>query len=128
MALGLTGDVVNQIAALPAQIFSRPPGTEGPPAVGGPIEIFRVTAAASQFGIPTFLKLVGIISVNLAVLNIIPFPGLDGGRLFFVLLGAVMRRKLSPQVEAAIHAVGFVLLLGLLVVVSVADIRRATGG
>ena len=66
--------------------------------------------------------------MNLAVLNIIPFPGLDGGRLFFVLLGALFRRRISPQLEAAIHAVGFVLLLGLLVVVSVADIRRATGG
>jgi regulator of sigma E protease len=66
--------------------------------------------------------------VNLGVLNIVPFPGLDGGRLFFVLLSAALRRRLSPQVEAAIHAVGFVLLLGLLVVVSVADIRRAAGG
>ena len=47
---------------------------------------------------------------------------------FFVLLSAALRRRLSPQVEAAIHAVGFVLLLGLLVVVSVADIRRAAGG
>jgi regulator of sigma E protease len=127
-ALGLTGDVVEQIAALPAQLLDRAPGTPGPPPVGGPIEIFRVTALVSQSGISNFLKLVGIISVNLAVLNIIPFPGLDGGRLFFVLLGAVLRRRLSPQVEAAIHAVGFVLLLGLLVVVSVADIRRATGG
>jgi len=45
-----------------------------------------------------------------------------------VLAGALLRRRLSPQVEAAIHAIGFVLLLGLLVVVSVADIRRATGG
>ena len=127
-ALGLTGDVVEQIAALPGQLLSRAPGSPGPPPVGGPIEIFRVTAAVSQFGIPTFLKLVGVISVNLAVLNIIPFPGLDGGRLFFVLLGAIFRRRISPQLEAAIHTVGFVLLLGLLVVVSVADIRRATGG
>jgi regulator of sigma E protease len=127
-ALGLTGDVIQQIAALPGQLLSQAPGTQSPPPVGGPIEIFRVTAAVSQFGIPTFLKLVGVISVNLAVLNIIPFPGLDGGRLLFVLLGALFRRRLSPQLEAAIHAVGFVLLLGLLVVVSVADIRRATGG
>jgi len=127
-AVGLTGDVVQQIAELPGQLLNRAPGTQGPPPVGGPIEIFRVTAAASEFGLPTFLKLVGVISVNLGVLNIIPFPGLDGGRLFFVLLGAVLRRRISPQVEAAIHAVGFVLLIGLLVIVSVADIRRATGG
>ena len=127
-AVSLTGDVVGQIAALPGELLSRGPGTQGPPPVGGPIQIFVVTAAVSQLGLATLLKLVGVISVNLGVLNIIPFPGLDGGRLFFVLLGAALRRRLSPQLEAAIHAVGFVLLLGLLVVVSVADIRRATGG
>jgi regulator of sigma E protease len=127
-ALKLTGDVVTQIAELPAQLFARPAGQPGPPPVGGPIEILRVTALVSQAGLSAFLKLVGVISVNLGVLNIVPFPGLDGGRLFFVLLSAALRRRLSPQVEAAIHAVGFVLLLGLLVVVSVADIRRAAGG
>jgi len=127
-AVRLTGDVVTQIAELPGQLLSRPTNQPGPPPVGGPIQIFLVTAAVSQLGVAAFLKLIGIISVNLGVLNIIPFPGLDGGRLFFVLLSALLRRRLSPQVEAAIHAVGFVLLLGLLVVVSVADIRRAAGG
>jgi regulator of sigma E protease len=127
-AVRLTGDVVAQIADLPAQLFARPAGQPGPPPVGGPIEILRVTALVSQAGLSAFLKLVGVISVNLGVLNIIPFPGLDGGRLFFVLLSAALRRRISPQVEAAIHAIGFVLLLGLLVVVSVADIRRAAGG
>jgi len=127
-AIRLTGDVVTQIAELPGQLLSRPTNEPGPPPVGGPIQIFLVTAAVSQLGVAAFLKLIGIISVNLGVLNIIPFPGLDGGRLFFVLLSAALRRRLSPQVEAAIHAVGFVLLLGLLVVVSVADIRRAAGG
>jgi regulator of sigma E protease len=127
-AVRLTGDVVAQIAELPAQLLARPAGQPGPPPVGGPIEILRVTALVSQAGLSAFLKLVGVISVNLGVLNIIPFPGLDGGRLFFVLLSAALRRRISPQVEAAIHAVGFVLLLGFLVVVSVADIRRAAGG
>src|SRR5947208_1578108 len=127
-AVRLTGDVVVQIADLPAQLLNRPAGQPGPPPVGGPIQIFLVTAAVSQLGPAAFLKLIGVISVNLGVLNIIPFPGLAGERLFFVLLPAVLRRRLSPQVEAAIHAVGFVLLLGLLVVVSVADIRRAAGG
>ena len=128
-AAGLTGDVVGQIVALPAQLLAqRAAPSGGAPVVGGPIEIFRVTGQVAQFGIPTFLKLVGVLSVNLGVINIIPFPGLDGGRLFFVLIGAIFRRRLSPQVEAAIHAVGFVLLLGLLVIVSISDIRRAIGG
>jgi regulator of sigma E protease len=128
-AVSLTGEVIGQIVALPGQLLAqRTAPAGGAPVVGGPIEIFRVTGQVAQFGIPTFLKLVGVLSVNLGVINIIPFPGLDGGRLFFVLLGALLRRRLSPQVEAVIHAVGFVLLLGLLVVVSVSDIRRAIGG
>ena len=128
-AVGLTGDVVGQIVGLPAQLIAqRAAPSGGAPVVGGPIEIFRVTGQVAQFGIPTFLKLIGVLSVNLGVINIIPFPGLDGGRLFFVLLGALFRRRLSPQVEAAIHAVGFILLIGLLLVVSFNDVRRAIGG
>ncbi len=128
-SVALTGEVVGQILELPGQLLGRGGGSgQGAPQVGGPIEIFRVTGQVAQFGVPTFLKLIGVLSVNLGVLNIVPFPGLDGGRLFFVLAGALLRRRLSPQVEAAIHAVGFLLLLGVLLVVSFADIRRAAGG
>jgi len=128
-AWALTIDVIREIAALPGQLLGRgdaAPG--GPPQIGGPIEIFRVTGEMAEFGVPALLRLVGLLSVNLAVLNIIPFPALDGGRLLFVLIGGIFRKRLSPQVEAAIHAVGFVVLLGLLVLVSIADIRRVIGG
>jgi len=87
-----------------------------------------VVGQVSQFGVPTFLKLIGVLSVNLAVINIVPFPGLDGGRLFFVLVAGIFRKRLSPQVEAAVHAVGFLILLGLIAVVSFFDIRRVVGG
>jgi len=126
-AISLAGDVVSQIAQLPGQLFSSGGGGGGP-AVSGPIGIFQVTGQVAQFGLPTFLKLVGVLSVNLAVLNIVPFPGLDGGRLFFVLVGGIFRKRLSPQVEGAIHAVGFLVLVALLVVVSFFDIRRVAGG
>jgi regulator of sigma E protease len=126
-ALSLTGDVLTQIAALPSQLLSAGPGGDGPQ-VSGPIGIFQATAQVAEYGLPTFLKFVGVLSLNLAVLNIIPFPGLDGGRLLFVLIGAISGRRLSPQVEAAIHALGFVVLIGLLLVVSFFDIRRVVGG
>jgi regulator of sigma E protease len=126
-AVSLTGDVIGQIAQLPAQLMASRGGGGGP-AVSGPIGIFDVVGQVSQFGLPTFLKLVGVLSVNLAVLNIIPFPGLDGGRLFFVLVAGIFRKRLSPEVEGVIHAVGFLMLLGLLVVVSFFDIRRIAGG
>ncbi|HKY51595.1 MAG TPA: M50 family metallopeptidase [Candidatus Limnocylindria bacterium] len=126
-AVSLSGQVIAQIAELPSQLLA-PSSPGGAPTVGGPIEIFRVTEQVAQFGLPTLLKLVGVLSVNLAVLNILPFPGLDGGRLFFVLLRGIFRVRLSAQAEAAVHAVGFLLLLLLLVVVSIADIRRIVGG
>ena len=125
--LSLTGDVVTQILELPGQLLTARGTTDGP-AVSGPIGIFQVTGQVAQFGLPTFLKLVGVLSINLAVLNIVPFPGLDGGRLFFVLVAGIFRKRLSPTVEAAIHAIGFALLLLLLVVVSISDIRRVVGG
>lgn len=128
-ALALTVDVVQQIAALPGQLLGADdslPG--GPPQIGGPIEIFRVTDQVSEFGPTALMRLVGVLSINLGVLNIIPFPALDGGRLLFVLIGGIFNRRLSPQVEAMIHAVGFVLLLGVLVLVSIADIQRVFGG
>jgi regulator of sigma E protease len=87
-----------------------------------------VVGQVSQFGLPTFLKLIGVLSINLAVINIIPFPGLDGGRLFFVLVAGIFRKRLSPQVEAAVHAIGFLILIGLIVIVSISDIRRVVGG
>ncbi len=124
----LTGDVVGQIAAIPGQIISSRAGGGDGPQVGGPIQIFVVTGQVAQLGLPTLLKLIGVLSVNLAVLNIVPFPGLDGGRLLFVLIAGIFRKRMSPQLEAAIHAVGFVLLLALLVVVSISDIRRVVGG
>lgn len=128
-AWALTVDVVQQIAALPGQLLGTGeslPG--GPPQIGGPIEIFRVTDQVAEFGPTALMRLIGVLSINLGVLNIIPFPALDGGRLLFVLIGGIFRRRLSPQVEAMIHAVGFVLLLGVLVLVSIADIRRVFGG
>jgi regulator of sigma E protease len=130
-SVSLMGEVVGQIAALPGQLLASRGGGgggTGGPEVGGPIQIFVVISQIAQYGVTAYLKLIGVLSVNLAVLNIIPFPGLDGGRLFFVLVAGIFRKRLSPQLEAAIHAVGFVLLLALLVVVSISDIRRVVGG
>ncbi len=127
-ATALTGEVVQQIAELPGQLIGGRTGGPAAPEVTGPIGIIQITGQVAELGLPTILKLVGVLSVNLGVLNIVPFPGLDGGRLLFVLIAGIFKKQFSPQVEAAIHAVGFLLLLGLLVVVSISDIRRVVGG
>jgi regulator of sigma E protease len=92
--------------------------------VSGPVGIFAVTAEAAKSGILTLINFIGILSVNLAILNIIPFPALDGGRLLFIGIESVIGRKIIPKVEATIHTVGMIILLVLLLAITIGDIKR----
>ncbi len=75
------------------------------------------------------LIFVGLLSVNLAVLNVLPFPPLDGGRIVVVVLEALRRRKLPPEREALIYLTGFAVLIALVILISIQDIQRLiTGG
>lgn len=73
------------------------------------------------------LLLVALISLNLALFNLIPFPALDGARTVFALYEMVTRRKVSPRVEMVVHAVGFAILFGLLILITFQDLRRLFG-
>ncbi|RLC76547.1 MAG: hypothetical protein DRI61_13075 [Chloroflexi bacterium] len=77
-------------------------------------------------GLATLL-LIAFISLNLGVFNLLPFPALDGARMAFALFELVTRRKVSPAVETAIHALGFILLLALMLFVTWRDIMRLFG-
>lgn len=92
--------------------------------VSGPVGIFAVTTEAARNGILTLINFVGILSVNLAVLNIIPFPALDGGRLLFIGIEAIFGKKVVPKIESTIHTVGMVLLLILLLAITIGDVRK----
>jgi len=93
-----------------------------PQGVSGPVGIFAVTTEAARNGILTLINFVGILSVNLAILNILPFPALDGGRLFFIGIETVIGRKVVPRVEALTHTIGMVILLLLLAAITFHDI------
>ena len=68
-----------------------------------------------------------LICVNLAVINMLPLPALDGGRILIVLVCWITGKAVSPKIEGIIHAVGIVLLLGLAVLVTFSDIRKLVG-
>lgn len=92
--------------------------------LSGPVGVSTAIGQASTMGLPTFLNMVGFITVNLGVFNLLPLPALDGGRLLFLLVELVTRRRVNPKYEGMVHAVGLILLLGLVAVVSINDIIR----
>jgi regulator of sigma E protease len=92
--------------------------------VTGPIGIASMSGRAMREGAWSFLTFLALISLNLGLLNLFPFPALDGGRIVFVLLEMVFRRRLPEKVENWIHMTGFVLLISLMVFVTWQDIYR----
>jgi regulator of sigma E protease len=90
----------------------------------GPVGLAQEVGSAATIGFTYLLAFTAAISVNLAVLNILPFPALDGGRLLVVLLETIFRRRFSPKIIGVIHALGFIVLIGLMLLLTVKDIGR----
>lgn len=99
-----------------------------PEGVAGPIGVAQLTGEAVKVGPAAILWFTALLSLNLAVLNILPIPALDGGRFFFMIIELLTRRKVSPRYEAIAHGVGLVLLLGLMVLITVLDVSRLIQG
>ncbi len=99
-------------------------GKGGLEAFIGPVGLAGAVSEAASVGISYFLSFVALISLNLAVLNLIPFPALDGGRLLILGLEAVTRRKFSQEVVGIIHIIGFMLLIALMIALTIQDIKR----
>lgn len=96
--------------------------------VAGPIGIAQVTGQAVKFGFKAVLEFMSILSLNLAVLNILPIPALDGGRLAFVFIEKIIGRKLRPAFERSTHQIGMLILFALIFLISINDILRIARG
>jgi regulator of sigma E protease len=95
----------------------------------GPIGIAQITGEVIDAGMLAVVQFIGILSINLAILNVLPFPPLDGGRIAVVLIEAVRQRRLPAEREALIYLTGFALLIALVILISIQDIQRLfTGG
>ena len=99
-----------------------------PQGVAGPIGVAQLTGEAVRAGWFAVLWFMALLSLNLAVLNILPIPALDGGRFFFMLIEMVTGKKVSPKYEGYAHAIGLVMLLGLMAVVTILDLTRLVQG
>lgn len=92
--------------------------------VTGPVGIVGLVGDASKLGFIYLISFTAFISINLAVINLVPFPALDGGRLLFVIIESVKRSPISPKISNAMNAVGFFLLVGLMIFVTIHDVIK----
>ena len=96
---------------------------EGLEDVGGTVRIVQVIAEETRaYGLEAYVSLLILISVNLGLVNLLPIPGLDGSRLLFLIVEALLRRPLNRKVEAAVHLTGYAILLMLFVVLTYRDL------
>lgn len=92
--------------------------------VSGPVGIAVITGQAASLGFNYLLQFVALLSINLAVLNILPFPALDGGRLLFIGIEKIKGSPVSRKIEGFVNAVGFAFLIALMIWVTVKDVSR----
>jgi len=90
--------------------------------VSGPVGIVTQVKDVQRLGFDYIIAFTALISLNLAVINAFPFPALDGGRIVVILIEAILRRRINPKVINWIHGIGFLLLIGLMLVVTTKDV------
>lgn len=95
--------------------------------IAGPVGIASLTGEAASIGFGALLSFAALLSINLAIINLLPFPALDGGRLLFLGIETVSRRRIPLNIAQAVNGLGFALLILLMVAVTVGDISRLLG-
>lgn len=117
----VTGQTVQAFVHLIGGVFT---GTADMDSLTGPVGLVSVVGDAQQVGFVYVIILTAMISVNLAVLNLFPFPALDGGRIVVVLIETITRRKIKPIVVQWINGIGFMFLIGLMIVITIKDVIK----
>jgi regulator of sigma E protease len=120
--------IVDVIAAIFSGLASMIQGVIAPD-IAGPIGIAAVTGEIAKSGLIALTQFTAFLSIQLAIFNLLPFPGLDGGRLAFIALEALRGgKRVTPEKEGFIHLVGLAILIGLMLIVSYQDIARLLSG
>ncbi len=116
--------IASGLGSLVVNLFTK---GDVPQGVAGPVGIAQLTGIFCA-NIASCLSFTGLLSLNLAILNILPIPALDGGRFFFILIEAVTRRKVNRKVEGYAHAIGMAVLLALIALITINDLIRVFTG
>lgn len=117
----LTKETAKAISALIGKAFV---GQANLGAVTGPVGIVGMVGDIKELGSSYLVTFTALLSINLSIINLLPFPALDGGRLLFVGIESITRRKIPPRFFNAVNAAGFALLIFLMILITVRDVRN----
>jgi regulator of sigma E protease len=92
--------------------------------LSGPVGIYKSTETVAKSGIIYLFKWAGLLSINIGIMNLLPLPALDGGRLLFFGIEALRGKPIDRQKEGIVHFIGFALLMLLMIIVTWNDIQR----
>ena len=103
-------------------------GKYGISAVSGPVGVTAAIGSAAKQSLENLLPIMALITINLGIFNLLPIPALDGGRLLFILIEMIFRKPVPQKYEAIVHAVGFALLIGFMLLITAKDIWTLIAG
>ena len=96
-------------------------------ALSGPVGMYTVVKQSAQFGFINLVYLTAYLSINLGVMNILPFPAFDGGHILFILIELVTRKRVNEKFENMCHLIGFILIFALMIFITFKDIIGLVG-
>ena len=99
-------------------------GRVGVDQLSGPVGIYSIVDSQAKQGLESVLYLIAYLSINVGIINLLPFPAFDGGRILFLFIEKIFKKPVSKKVENIIHSIGFMLIIGLLIYVTFNDILR----
>lgn len=123
-AIGLAFSQISGVVSQMVFLLSRMVKGIGVENLGGPVAIFGVTSEISTYGITYFFSLVALLSVNLAVINLLPIPVMDGGRVVITLIEMIIRRPIPEKIENAVMAGSVILMMAFFLFVTYNDIIK----
>lgn len=123
-AVNTTKNITIEILKLPLQLFAE---NKAPVEFAGPVGIARYIGEARQYGINAILQITALLSLNLAVINIMPFPALDGGRLIFIIYEWITGKRSNENIEKYMNIFGFFTLIALSIAITINDLLKLSG-
>ena len=115
------GSIVSTMLLILGSLFT---GKLGLSALSGPVGMYSIVGTVASLGFANLIYLTAYLSINLGVLNILPFPAFDGGRVLFVLIEAITHKKVDPKIEGYFHSIGFILIMLIMVYITFQDVLR----